>query len=151
MQIKQRSEKENTEKLLEKEKEILFFKLDEKDKEIFDLKNKLMELEINFNTTKLNLEELNKNYEYLINNYKNAELINQLQKRIQNLIEEKTIYAETQNLVLNSLTNEIIDLINILGVCVSIINIVCWLNKLESILSYMSFKKSDSNTFVKNN
>lgn len=84
--------------------------LDEKDKEINDLKQINSEAEIQITKLKTSLEESKKNHEYLLNNYKSAEKLSYFQNKVSQLSEEKAVILQTNAEAIKSLTNEINEL-----------------------------------------
>jgi hypothetical protein len=94
-------------KLLEKEQEVLLEKLNEKNREIDELKNNSSEMESNNEKLRNSLDETSKNYETLLRNHKSAEKLNELQKKIQHLIEEKSTLQISHGLIVENLTKDI--------------------------------------------
>jgi len=89
---------------------LLLKNLDEKDKEINDLRQVNSDLEIQISKYKSIAEESKKNHEYLLNNYKSAEKLSYFQNKVSQLSEEKAIILQTNSETIKNLTNEINEL-----------------------------------------
>lgn len=89
---------------------MLLKNLDEKDKEINDLRQVNSDLEIQISKYKSIAEESKKNHEYLLNNYKSAEKLSYFQNKVSQLSEEKAIILQTNSETIKNLTNEINEL-----------------------------------------
>jgi len=84
--------------------------LDEKDKEINDLKQINSDLEIQLSKLKTSLNESKKNHDYLLNNYKSAEKLSYFQNKVSQLSEEKAVILQTNSEAIRNLINEINEL-----------------------------------------
>jgi chromosome segregation ATPase len=93
--------------ILENEQELLIENINEKNREIHDLNNNANEFESQIEKLKNSLDDISKNYETLLRNHKSAEKLNEFQKKIQHLIEEKSTLTNSHGLIVDSLTNEI--------------------------------------------
>jgi chromosome segregation ATPase len=93
--------------LLGKEQEVLLENLNGKNREIDELKNNSSDMESQVEKLRTSLDETNRNYENLLRNHKSAEKLNELQKKIQHLIEEKSTLQTSHGLIVENLTKEI--------------------------------------------
>lgn len=94
----------------QQEKDVLLETLDERDKEINDLKQLNSDMEIQLSKLKTSLDESKKNHEYLLNNYKSAEKLSYFQNKVSQLSEEKAVILQTNAEAIKNLTNEINEL-----------------------------------------
>lgn len=72
--------------------------------------NKISDLEIHNRNLKNSCDEVTNNYENLLKTHKTAEKMNELQKKIQHLVEEKSTLSESNRLIVDSLTKDIKEL-----------------------------------------
>lgn len=84
--------------------------IDEKNREINELKEKIKELELYQNKLERNFDEIKNKYDDLLNNSKSAEKINYYINKVSQLNEEKGVILSTNAESIKDLTNQIYQL-----------------------------------------
>lgn len=84
--------------------------LDEKDKDINDLKQINADLEIQISKYKNVIDEVKRNYDDLLKNYKSAEKLSYYQNKVNQLTEEKAVILQSNAEAIKNQFNEITEL-----------------------------------------